>query len=373
MPSVVLSEVTKRFDRIIAISDLSLEIADKDYVCVLGPTGSGKTTVLKLIAGLAFPNKGRVFLGDVDMTTIPPEERGAVYVPQQYALFPHMTILENVAFGPLVRGSPEKKALRIAEEMLELMRLAHRAESYPEELSGGMQQRVALARGLATEAKLLLLDEPLGALDARLRVDLRRALRELVKNAGATAVHVTHDQEEAMAVADKIVVLRNGRIDQYATPFHVYSKPQTLFVAHFVGGANFLPCSVAKRGIKESTVELDGGYEVRVADTTYEVDEEAVLVLREDRIRLAEGTGKVIDATVFNVLPGVIGASRFLGSFIGYEIRLENGSTINSKIPISAHSNMLCQGDTARAYFTPSDAMLYSVPSVGLSRELKVY
>lgn len=373
MPSVVLNEVTKRFDRITAISDLSLEITDKDYVCILGPTGSGKTTLLKLIAGLVFPDEGRVLLSDVDMTRIPPEERGAVYVPQQYALFPHMTVLENVAFGPLVRGTPERRALSIAREMLELMRLAHRAESYPEELSGGMQQRVALARGLATEAKLLLLDEPLGALDARLRVDLRRALRDLVKNAGATAVHVTHDQEEVMAVADKIVVLRNGRIDQYATPFHVYSKPQTLFVAHFVGGANFLPCVIVKRGIAESTVKLDGGYEARVADTTYEVDEEAVLVVREDRIRLAQDKSKVIDTTIFNVLPGMVRASRFLGSFIGYQIRLEGGSTINSKIPISAHDKMLSQGDAVRAYFTPTDGMVYSVPSVGLSRELKVY
>ncbi|MFH0848129.1 MAG: ABC transporter ATP-binding protein [archaeon] len=373
MPSVSLEAITKRFNGITAINNLDLQVDNEDYVCIVGPTGSGKSTLLRLVAGLLLPDEGKILFDGVDITEMQAEDRGAVYVPQQYALFPHLTILQNVAFGPLARGASEKRALRIAQEMLQLMRLAQRSDSFPEELSGGMQQRVALARGLATEARLLLLDEPLGALDARLRVELRQALRELAKHERTTTVHVTHDQEEAMAVGDKIAVLRQGRVEQYATPFHTYSRPQTLFAAHFVGGANFLPCIVANRTVKESTVELHKGLEVHVADATYAPGEEAVLAIREEMIRLTANTNKNIDMDVFNIIDGEIRASRFLGSFVGYEVQLSNGDIVNSKCPISTFTEPLLQGQKVRIYFAPGETMVYSFPSLGLSRELAVY
>src|SRR3990170_6229612 len=187
--------VTKRFGKVLALDRVSFEVEDGEYLCVLGPTGSGKTTLLRLLAGLLKPDDGEIYFDGEPVNTVEAYDRNAVYVSQQYALFPHLTVLENVAFGPLARRKPQSFALEAASRTLEMVRLSWRAESFPVELSGGMQQRVALARGLASGARLLLLDEPLGALDARLRLDLRSYLRGLAKESGLTVVHVTHDQE----------------------------------------------------------------------------------------------------------------------------------------------------------------------------------
>jgi len=371
MPSVRLVDILKRFGAITAINRLSMEIVDGEYVCLLGPTGSGKTTLLKLIAGLTIPDEGEIYIDDKLANKIPAEERGAVYVPQQYALFPHLTVLENVAFGPLARGVNEEEALRTGREMLEMMRLAHRADSKPDELSGGMQQRVALARGLATEAKLLLLDEPLGALDARLRVELRYKLRRLAEQSGVTTIHVTHDQAEATAIGDRIAVLREGRIRQYATPFHMYMRPQSLFVAHFVGGANFLQAVVAKRHLEESVLELHQGLKIIVGDTTHLSAEEVVVVIREDRVNMAEPTEKV-DSDRYNIIGGEIQSARFLGSFVSHQIRLANGDMVTSKMPTQSLEKPLPAGKKVIVYFKPSDTMVYSYPPIGLSRELRV-
>lgn len=371
MPSVKLVDVVKRFGAITAINRLSMEIADKEYVCLLGPTGSGKTTLLRLIAGLTAPDEGEIYIDDKLVNEMPPEERGAVYVPQQYALFPHMTVLENVAFGPLARGVNEEEALRRAREMLEIMRLGHRADSKPDELSGGMQQRVALARGLATEAKLLLLDEPLGALDARLRVELRHRLRRLAQESGVTTVHVTHDQAEATAVSDRMAVLREGRIRQYATPFHTYMRPQSLFVAHFVGGANFLQAVVARRHLEESVLELHRGLKINVHDTTHLPGEEVVVVIREDRLKIGE-PGEKPTLKNYNTIEGEIQSSQFLGSYISHQIRLSNGDMVTSKTPTRIIERPLPTRKKVIVYFKPSDTMVYSYPPIGLSRELKV-
>lgn len=371
MPSIKLVDVVKRFGAITAINRLSMEIADEEYVCVLGPTGSGKTTLLKLIAGLTSPDEGEIFFDGKPAISIPPEERGAVYVPQQYALFPHLTVLENVAFGPLAHGKSEQDALSIAREMLEMMRLGHRADSKPDELSGGMQQRVALARGLATRAKLLLLDEPLGALDARLRMELRHKLRRLAKDSGVTTIHVTHDQSEAMAVSDRVAVLREGRIRQYATPFHVYMKPQSLFVAHFVGGANFLQAVVARRQPNESVLELHQALRVQVQDTTHLPAEEVVVAIREDRVNIAESVEQIARDR-YDVIEGEVLSSRFLGSYVGHQIRLTNGDIVTTKTPTLVLEKPMPAGRGVVVYFRPSDAMVYSYPPIGLSRELRV-
>jgi ABC-type Fe3+/spermidine/putrescine transport system ATPase subunit len=371
MPSVRLVDVVKRFGTVTAINRLSVEIPSGEYVCILGPTGSGKTTLLKLIAGLNVPDEGEIYIDGKSVIEVPPEERGAVYVPQQYALFPHLTVLQNVAFGPFSHGIGEKEALDTARTMLEMMKLEHRADSRPDELSGGMQQRVALARGLATKAELLLLDEPLGALDARLRVELRDKLRQLAKDSGVTVIHVTHDQAEATSIGDQIIVLRDGRIRQYATPFHVYMRPQSLFVAHFVGGASFLQAIVVERHPQGSVLEVHGGLLVRVQDSTYLPGEEVVLVIREDDVKIVESNDQV-ESNSYNVIEGEIQSSRFLGGFVSEQIRLVNGDFLTSKTPTIRQEKEFPTGRRIFACFKPSDTMVYSYPPIGLSRELRV-
>jgi spermidine/putrescine transport system ATP-binding protein len=227
--------VTKRFDEITALDGVNLSIEDGEYVCVLGPTGAGKTTLLRIMAGLLKSDEGEIYIDGKRVNDLPPEARDTVYMYQQYALFPHMTVWQNVSYGPEIKDWDGEKVEQLTTEILEMVRLAERRDAYPHELSGGMQQRVALSRGIASGARILLLDEPLGALDARLRVDLRAQLKQLVKDQGLTAVHVTHDQEEALMTADRVVVLRNGRVEQIGTPHEVYSRPQSIFVASFVG------------------------------------------------------------------------------------------------------------------------------------------
>ncbi len=367
MPSILLIDVTKRFEKIVAIDRVTLEIKDGEYLCVLGPTGSGKTTLLKLIAGLLKPDEGEIRIGGKPVDDVPPQERGTVYVPQDYALFPHMKVIDNVAFGPISRGADPDEAYRIAMKTLKMMRLDWRAHSYPHELSGGMQQRVALARGLASGAEILLLDEPLGALDARLRLELRYKLRELVKDLGLTAIHVTHDQEEAMAISDRIVVLRRGRIQQHGTPFNVYRRPSNLFVANFIGGANFLEGIVTERDGAGSWITLREGIKVRTGDPDRLPGEPVVVVVREEKVKVLKDK---VSGT--NVLKGRILSSRFLGLFVRYEVRLTNGDIIRSKMLISKHRRSLPVGEEVYVYFEPKDSIVYQYPPLGLYKELEV-
>ncbi|MEM2905275.1 MAG: ABC transporter ATP-binding protein [Candidatus Bathyarchaeia archaeon] len=358
--------MTKSYGRIPAVDRVSFEVKDGEYLCVLGPTGSGKTTLLRLIAGLIYPDQGEVLIDGKPVTRKPPEERDAVYVPQQYALFPHMRVLENVSFGPLSKGLSREAASKTALEMLQMVRLDPRADAFPRELSGGMQQRVALARGLASGARLLLLDEPLGALDARLRVELRYKLKELAKSQGLTTLHVTHDQEEAVTIGDRMIVLRHGRVQQHGTPFHVYQRPASLFVADFIGGANFLEGLILERTREGSTVRLRGGLQVQVEDTTYAVDEPVVVMVREERMSFTTASGDLP-----NALRGEVKALRFLGSFMRFEVRLENGDEVACKCP-TARAPSLSVGEKVAVSFTPGDALVYSYPPVGLRRELEV-
>ena len=201
MSLIQLKDVTKTYDAITALDHLTLAIEDKEYVCILGPTGAGKTTLLRIIAGLLEPDEGEIYIDGKRVNGLPPEERNAVYMFQQYALFPHMNVWENVSFSPVIKDYSETRIERLTQEILDMVKLTERSDALPHELSGGMQQRVALARGLASGARILLLDEPLGALDARLRIELRVDLKRFAKKSGFTVIHVTHDQEEAIIVA----------------------------------------------------------------------------------------------------------------------------------------------------------------------------
>jgi len=369
MPSVRLVNVTKRFGNITAINNLNLEINDGEYLCVLGPTGSGKTTLLRLIAGIIKPDEGEIYIDGELVDDVPPQERNTAYVPQNYALFPHLNVIENVAFGPVSKGLSREEAYETSMKLLKMMRLDKRAYSFPNELSGGMQQRLALARGLASDASLLLLDEPLGALDARLRVELRYKLRDLVKKRGFTAVHVTHDQEEAMVVGDRIAVLRYGQIQQASIPFTVYNEPKSIFIANFVGGANFLEGFIAERDRHGSWVQLRNGLLVRIRETGYSPGERVVLAIREEMTEIIKRWRRKEEV---NLLPGTVESISFLGSFIVYEVLLENEDVVNSKVPVYLSKKRISIGDKVYVRLQPEYIKTYLYPPVGLYRELEV-
>lgn len=367
MPEIRLVDVTKRFGRITAISDINLEIKNGEYLCILGPTGSGKTTLLRLIAGLIQIDNGEIFMDGKEVNELPSEERDVAYMPQQYALFPHMTVLNNVSFGPLSRGDSKNEANKKALKALKLVRLESRLDSYPNELSGGMQQRVALARGLASGAKLMLLDEPLGALDARLRVELRYRLKSLVKSLGLTAIHVTHDQKEAMVVADRIVVLRAGKCEQIGTPFHVYRRPDNLFIANFVGDTNFLDGTISTIDSTGAIVDLRGGLSLKVHETSYLSGERVVLAIRQELTTIKnDNVGEV------NALSGVIQAVRFLGDYLRIEIKLANSDIVDAKIPLHDMQKYPKINDVTFVSFRPQDFSVYSTPPRGLIKEIEV-
>ena len=247
--------LTKRFGSVVALEGFSLGVAAGETVALLGPSGCGKTTVLRIVAGLERPDAGRVFLAGRDATDWPPERRGVGLVFQSYALFPHLSVGANVAYGLRFRGGDRRSRVR---DLLALVGLSGYERRKPHQLSAGQQQRVALARALAPEPRVLLLDEPLSALDAALRKDLRGELRALLERLGMTALYVTHDQEEALALADRVAVMREGRLDQVAPPEELYAKPRTPFVASFLGRANLWPGRVVSVNGDRAVVEVAG-------------------------------------------------------------------------------------------------------------------
>ncbi len=243
---ISLDNVVKTFDTFRAVHGVSLEVASGELVALLGPSGSGKTTILRMIAGLEFSDAGTITFGDQDATAIPVRERGVGFVFQHYALFPHMTVGENIAFGMTVskvKRSKQAISTRV-DELLKLVRLEGLADRFPSQISGGQRQRVALARALAVDPKVLLLDEPFGALDAAVRRDLRIWLREIQEQLGITTLFVTHDQEEALDLADRVVILSDGKIVQQGTPEEVTRRPNSAFVTRFLGDTNRLPAKV---------------------------------------------------------------------------------------------------------------------------------
>ena len=366
MPQLRFTNVTKRFGKVLALDRISLEVNDGDYLCILGPTGSGKTTLLKLMAGLQTPDDGIIQFNDKPMNEVNVQDRNAVYVPQHYALFPHLTVLENVAFGPLARGKPTSLALDIASKTLDLVRLSSRAQALPRELSGGMQQRVALARGLASGAKLLLLDEPLSAIDARLRLDLRHKIRDIVKQSGLTAVHVTHDQEEAMSVGDEIMILKDGRIQDFGSPRRVYRRPAGIFVSHLFGGASFFE-GIVEHTVGETALISVRGLTIQAPSRMLTLTSSVILALRKERVRMSTDQPRGMD----NVFKGEIRNIRFLGNSREYLIRLSNGDTIMSR-RFAENETAFKLGDEVSISFRESDVMVFEYPPHGLLQELEI-
>jgi putative spermidine/putrescine transport system ATP-binding protein len=245
--AIELREASRAFGAVVALDRVSLSIAPGEFFALLGPSGSGKTTCLRLIAGFDHPDQGRILLEGDDVTDVPPYDRNVNTVFQDYALFPHMSVAENVAYGPRVRRVAAAERRRRAQEMLELVRLGEFADRRPTQLSGGQKQRVALARALINQPKVLLLDEPLGALDLKLREEMQAELKGLQQRLGITFVFVTHDQGEALSMADRVAVFSRGRVEQLDTPRGLYTRPRTAFVASFVGSANVVAGELAER------------------------------------------------------------------------------------------------------------------------------
>jgi putative spermidine/putrescine transport system ATP-binding protein len=246
-PAVRLERVSRHFGAIRAVDEVSLEVRDGEFFAMLGPSGSGKTTCLRLIAGFEEPDRGEIALHGRSMLGVPPYDRNINTVFQDYALFPHMAVLDNVAYGLMVKGVSKAERHRRAEEMLELVALGGLGDRRPAELSGGQRQRVALARALINQPEVLLLDEPLGALDLKLRQQMQTELKALQRKVGITFVYVTHDQEEALGMSDRLAVFNHGRIEQIGTPEAIYEHPATAFVAGFVGASNIVDAQTAER------------------------------------------------------------------------------------------------------------------------------
>ncbi|NTJ62147.1 ABC transporter ATP-binding protein [Agrobacterium rhizogenes] len=315
--SVVFENVRKTFGAFTAIPDLSLTIEPGTLVTLLGPSGCGKTTTLRMLAGLEHPSSGRILIGGKDVTMLPANERDVSMVFQSYALFPHMTALDNVAYGLESSGMKRKAAREKAEDALSLVGLSGMGLRLPAELSGGQQQRVAVARALVVEPQVLLLDEPLSNLDARLRRRVRTDIRELQQRLGFTAVYVTHDQDEALAVSDRIIVMKDGGIAQQGAPRELYDAPASAFIADFMGEANVMPCDVVETDGDGVTIAIEG-LRHRVSSRSAKRGP-AQLAVRPNAITLTPRTS----SGLFN---GQITHSAYLGDHVEYEVKTDRGS-----------------------------------------------
>ena len=314
--SLALERLTKRFRtpearEVLAVDDVSLEIAGGSFVTLLGPSGCGKTTTLRMIAGFENPTSGRILLDGTDVSRRTPDKREMGMVFQSYALFPHLSVFENVAYGLRLRGRSGKDLRAAVERTLELVNLTGLGQRRPAELSGGQQQRVALARAMAIEPRVLLFDEPLSNLDAKLRVSLRAEIRRIQQQLGITSVYVTHDQAEAMALSDLVVVMSAGRVEQAGTPDEVYRRPSSRFVADFIGRANFIDTPVLAQTDGAAEVDLLG-QRLRVpAAAGLRVGEIATVVVRPESLRVGSGE-----------LRATVRSSTFLGPLVEYELEV---------------------------------------------------
>jgi spermidine/putrescine transport system ATP-binding protein len=323
-PSVALRNVTKRFDTFTAVDDLSLELGHGEFFTLLGPSGCGKTTTLRMIAGFERPTSGEIAIEGEDVAALPPHKRPTNTVFQSYALFPHLSVEKNVAFGlKRKKVGKDEVAERVATE-LQRVGLAREAGRRPSQLSGGMQQRVALARALVNLPKVLLLDEPLGALDLKLRKGLQVELKRIQREVGITFVYVTHDQEEALTMSDRIAVMNRGHVEQVSVPEEVYDRPKTTFVAGFIGVSNLMPATIPSPG----RVKLDSGPEVAADTGDLRPGEGCAAVVRPEKLKVTmAGDGEVI-ADGEPRVEGIVESSLYLGTStqiavnLGGEVRM---------------------------------------------------
>jgi len=363
MPLLRIEGVSKQFGTFRAVDRLSLDIGAGEFFALLGPSGCGKTTLLRMLAGFETPDEGRILLGGRDIAPVLPHERPVNMMFQNYALFPHLNVRDNIAFG-LKRAGMSRAAIdtRVAE-MVALVKLDGMEKRRPDQLSGGQKQRVALARSLARRPKVLLLDEPLAALDKKLRDSTQLELMELQRRLGMTFIIVTHDQEEAMTMANRIGVMDAGRLEQVATPRDLYEAPATRWVAEFVGDVNLFEGEVTSHEHHRLTVATRDGGAILVAEPRQPVTKTAVTVaIRPEKVKLSRH-GPAPDAAnsqAINRLDGVITDVGYLGGSTVYKIKLDSGAVVRSSMANTARLDIdtLSAGQRVVAWFTPDDCMV---------------
>ena len=324
-PVITLEHVVKRFGGYVAVEDANFAIERGEFFSLLGPSGCGKTTTLRMIAGFELPTSGRILLDGKDVSRVPPYRRNVNTVFQHYALFPHMTVADNVAFGPRSLRIDAKEAASRVEKLLAVVRLTAYADRKPAQLSGGQQQRVALARALANYPSALLLDEPLGALDLKLRQAMQIELKRIQREVGITFIYVTHDQEEALTMSDRIAVMNDGRVEQIGTPQEIYHSPTSIFVANFIGVANLIPAVVRDLAGADATVLVAGSHPVPVprGEQTLRPGSRATVMVRPELLRLspaapADGSG----------MPVTLEHAVFQGPVVRCTLRAAEGTEI---------------------------------------------
>jgi len=317
MTHLSLKNISKEFAGTTVVQDFNLDVEQGEFISFLGPSGCGKTTTLRMVAGFEIPTSGTITINGADITNNPPNQRNVGMIFQAYALFPNMTVAQNIGFGLRIRKESESVIKDRVDEMLSIIHLENKANSYPYQLSGGQQQRVALARALANHPQVLLLDEPLSALDAKIRVQLRSEIRAIQKRMGITAIFVTHDQEEALSISDRIVVMYEGRMEQVGTPFEIYNFPQTNFVANFVGSLNTANAEVSDP--VNGLISMDGISFKTAQDLSHKKKGDSVKIsIRPERFSFAAEHRKdnVMDCSIENIT--------FLGSVVRIQVKIGN-------------------------------------------------
>jgi spermidine/putrescine transport system ATP-binding protein len=352
-PSVRLRGVTKRFGALTAVRDMDLDIPRGEFFTLLGPSGCGKTTTLRMIAGFEDPSEGTVLLDGDDVTGLPAFKRSTNTVFQSYALFPHLSVARNVAFGLERKRVPKEEVRRRVAEELERVGLAAEAKRKPRQLSGGQQQRVALARALVNRPAVLLLDEPLGALDLKLRKQLQVELKRIQQEVGITFVYVTHDQEEALTMSDRIAVMDHGVIEQLDEPEEIYERPRTTFVAGFIGVSNLMPGKVVSTGTGTADLQLDAGVTVRAGAAGVSVGDRAHAVVRPEKLQLHKMNGVGSDGRAS--VDGRVESSLYLGTATQVIVRLPDDTRMTVLVPNTdeeARRRLPASGDAARLTWT---------------------
>ncbi|MBX9464198.1 MAG: ABC transporter ATP-binding protein [Aquamicrobium sp.] len=352
-PYISFERVTKRFGDFTAVNDLSLDIYEREFFALLGASGCGKSTLLRMLAGFEEPTSGRILLEGQDLRGIPPYRRPVNMMFQSYALFPHMTVEANIAFGLKQDGMSKADIASRVAEMLKLVKLEQFAKRKPHQLSGGQRQRVALARSVAKRPKVLLLDEPLGALDKKLREETQFELMDLQQELGLTFVVVTHDQEEAMTMADRIAIMDKGQVMQVATPAEVYEAPSSRFVADFVGNVNMLEGTIAERSDNAATITGASGARIRVENAGEAIEGSTVaFAIRPEKIKVSS---KPPAEGATNVMEGEIWDLAYLGDMTVYHVKLSDGQVVKASALNSARTmdDPLSWHDRAWISFAP--------------------
>ena len=330
MVSIDLKDLTKRFGEVVACDNIDLHVDDGELFTLLGPSGCGKTTILRCIAGFYTPEEGQIFFDEANMTRVPPNHRNTGMVFQNYAIWPHMRVFDNVAFGLKIRKVPKETIRKKVEDILELVRLGGLGGRTPFQLSGGQQQRVALARALVIEPTVLLLDEPLSNLDAKLRVEMRHEIKRIQKEFGITTVYVTHDQEEALSISDRIAVMELGHIRQVDSPVEIYEEPDNLFVADFIGSSTFIPGTVAKANGSKLVVETPWGLKLNGRLT-----QEAASLKKGDEVYIAirpEDFKVRTPTEPHNTVPSTIESVVFTGRYYHVYANVGGTQSVNAEL-----------------------------------------